>query len=72
MKIIINTGYWFLGIISFLIGLIGCVLPIIPGLPFFAISIYCFSKASNKFKNWFVSNSLYKKYLEKYIGKYFK
>lgn len=56
-KIFWNT----LGGLSLIFGIIGLLLPIIPQIPFFLFSAYCFSKTSPRFKNWVQSTTIYTK-----------
>ncbi len=45
-----NTMLWnSLGFISVVIGIIGYIIPLMPGLIFFLIAAYCFSRGSKKF-----------------------
>ena len=41
-----------LGFISVGIGIIGYIIPLMPGLVFFLIAAYCFSRGSKKFLFW--------------------
>ena len=52
------------GIFFFLLGIAGIILPIIPGIPFFLVSLVFFVKSSKKFIRWMLNN--------KYIGKHLK
>ncbi|MCI1930139.1 MAG: YbaN family protein [Clostridia bacterium] len=56
-----------LGILSFIVGTVGLLIPIFPTVPFYLITIYCLSKSSERFKNWIEKQRFYKKYLEKFI-----
>lgn len=53
-----------LGVVFTGCGLIGVILPILPTVPFLLLSTLCFSKGSERFHQWFVATSLYKKHLE--------
>ena len=53
----------------FILGIVGLIIPIVPQIPFFAISIILLAAASTKFKRFIVSSELYKKHLKKYIDK---
>jgi len=55
--------------VFFVLGIIGLLIPIIPQIPFFVVSIILFAAASHKFKMMVVDSELYKKYLKKYIDK---
>ena len=63
MKII----YLIIGFISFGLGCIGVVLPILPTTPFFLLTAYCFAKSSKRLHDWFLSTSLYKKHLDSFV-----
>ena len=53
--------------ISFIIGSIGVVLPVLPTTPFLLLSSFCFVRGSKKFDKWFRGTKLYKKHLENFI-----
>lgn len=52
-----------LGFISFVIGVAGVILPVIPGGPFFLFAAYCFGKSSERIENWFKQTSFYDQYV---------
>ena len=56
-----------LGFISFAIGTVGIVLPILPTFPFYLATLFCFAKSSKKLHDWFINHPLYKKYLERFL-----
>ncbi|MEW6057360.1 MAG: DUF454 family protein [Bdellovibrionota bacterium] len=47
--------FWAVGSISFVFGIAGILLPIIPGVPLLLFSLYCFSRASERFRVWVLS-----------------
>ena len=51
------------------IGCIGIVLPILPTVPFFMVTAFCFANSSQKLHDWFLSTKLYKKHLQSYVEK---
>lgn len=53
-----------LGIISLVLGTIGIVLPILPTVPFYMATVFCFAKSSDRLHSWFISTKLYKNHLE--------
>lgn len=55
-----------LGFISLGLGCVGLVLPILPTVPFFLLTSFCFVRSSEKFNNWFLNSKLYKKHLENF------
>lgn len=56
-----------LGFISLFLGTIGIVLPILPTVPFYMATIFCFAKSSERLHNWFTHTSLYKKHLDSFV-----
>lgn len=54
------------GFISLGVGCVGIVLPILPTVPLFLLTSYCFVKSSEKFNNWFLNSKLYKKHVENF------
>lgn len=52
-KSVNNTLMWnIFGFISVGIGIVGYIIPLMPGLVFFLIATYCFSRGSKKFLFW--------------------
>lgn len=58
-----------LGMICLTLGTIGVFLPILPTVPFFLATVFCFSQSSQKLHDWFISTNLYKKHLQSFVEK---
>lgn len=58
-----------LGFLSLALGMIGIVLPILPTVPFYMATVFCFAKSSERLHSWFTSTGLYKKHLESFVQK---
>ena len=56
-----------LGFISLFLGTIGIVLPILPTVPFYMATVFCFAKSSERLHNWFTHTNLYKKHLDNFV-----
>lgn len=64
MKIVwIIAGFLCLGL-----GSIGIVLPILPTVPFYMATAFCFAKSSEKLHNWFINTKVYNKHLASFIN----
>ncbi|MBM6853738.1 YbaN family protein [Mediterraneibacter glycyrrhizinilyticus] len=60
--------FWIiLGFICLGLGSVGIVLPILPTVPFFMATVFCFAKSSRRLHDWFVSTNLYKKHLSSFV-----
>ena len=57
-----------LGCISLALGTLGIVLPILPTVPFYLLTAFCFANSSERLHDWFIHTTVYKKY----IGSYFR
>ena len=57
-----------LGCISLALGTIGIALPILPTVPFYLLTAFCFANSSERLHTWFTPTTVYKKY----IGTYFR
>ena len=68
MNKIKNYIYVGIGLISFVLGAIGVILPVLPTTPFLLLSAYCFAKGSKRFNNWFLNTKIYKKHLESFVN----
>ena len=55
--------------ISFGLGFIGIVLPILPTTPFLLLAGFCFARSSKRVHNWFVSTKAYQRHLEPFVQK---
>lgn len=58
-----------LGCVSLALGCIGIALPILPTVPFFLVTVFCFANSSQKLHDWFVNTKMYKKHLESFVKK---
>ena len=59
--------YLMIGMISFGLGFIGIVLPILPTTPFLLVTSFCFARGSERFHTWFTNSNIYKKHLESFV-----
>ena len=51
------------------LGCIGIVLPILPTVPFFLLTVFFFANSSQKLHDWFISTNMYKKHLDSFVKK---
>ena len=58
-----------LGCICLALGTMGVVLPILPTVPFYLATAFCFANSSERLHTWFVDTGLYKKHLQSYVEK---
>ena len=58
-----------LGLLCLTLGTIGVFLPILPTVPFYLATVFCFSQSSQKLHDWFISTELYKKHLQSFVEK---
>ena len=62
-----NIIWMLLGFLCLAFGTIGIVLPILPTVPFYMVTVFCFAKSSEKLHTWFLSPGLYKKHLDSFV-----
>ena len=58
-----------LGLLCLTLGTIGVFLPILPTVPFYLATVFCFSQSSQKLHDWFIGTELYKKHLQSFVEK---
>ncbi len=58
-----------IGCLSLALGGVGIVLPILPTVPFFLLTVFCFANSSQKLHDWFIGTQMYKKHLESFVQK---
>ena len=51
------------GFICLCLGTIGVILPILPTVPFYMATAFCFAKSSERLHGWFVNTGMYQKHL---------
>lgn len=56
-----------LGLVSLGLGTLGIVLPILPTVPFYMATVFCFAKSSRRLHDWFIGTKLYKNHLESFV-----
>lgn len=56
-----------IGFLCLGLGTVGIVLPILPTVPFYMATIFCFARSSRKLHDWFIGTNLYKKYLDSFV-----
>ena len=49
-----------IGILCLGFGTVGIVLPILPTVPFYMATLFCFAKSSERLHSWFLGTNLYK------------
>ena len=59
--------WMFAGFICLGLGTIGVVLPVLPTVPFYMATVFCFAKSSKRLHSWFLGTRLYKKHLESFV-----
>ena len=57
------------GCICLALGTVGIILPILPTVPFFMATAFCFAKSSDRLHRWFVLSNMYKKHLQSFVEK---
>lgn len=61
---ILKILWLMLGFLCLALGSIGIFVPILPTVPFYMVTVFCFAKSSERLHNWFISTGLYKNHLE--------
>ena len=60
--------FWIvMGFICLGLGTVGIVLPILPTVPFYLATVFCFAKSSRRLHDWFLGTSLYRKHLDSFV-----
>lgn len=66
----IIKGCWlFLGCLALALGTIGIFLPLLPTVPFYMLTLFCFAKGSARLHRWFLQSDLYKKHVADFMEK---
>lgn len=64
----LTKAFWVgLAMICLTLGTIGVFLPLIPTVPFYLATAFCFAKGSERLHTWFLGTSLYEKHLASFV-----
>ena len=55
------------GSLSLALGTLGIALPLLPTVPLYLLTLFCYTLASMRLRTWFVGTRLYRRYLLPYI-----
>lgn len=58
-----------LGTVCLILGTIGIVLPLLPTVPFYLATGFCYARSSQRLHDWFIKTSLYEKYMQPFVSK---
>ena len=62
--------FWaLLGFIFFGIGILGVILPGMPGTPFLLVALFCFTRSSERLHQWFLHTEIYQNHLKDFTEK---
>ncbi len=56
-----------LGFLCLGLGTVGVILPILPTVPFYMATVFCFAKSSERLHSWFLGTKLYKRHLKSFV-----
>ena len=69
MKHSLKIFWMILGFLCLGFATVGIVLPILPTVPFYMATLFCFAKSSERLHSWFLGTNLYKKHLDSFVQK---
>ena len=56
-----------LGFLCLGLGTVGVILPILPTVPFYMATVFCFAKSSERLHSWVLGTKLYKRHLKSFV-----
>ena len=60
-NVVVRYVFLTIGAISFALGTAGIVLPLLPTVPFYMLTLFCLARGSERFHRMFLESQLYKK-----------
>lgn len=60
-NVVVRYIFLTIGAISFALGTAGIVLPLLPTVPFYMLTLFCLARGSERFHKMFLESSLYQK-----------
>lgn len=67
MKKSFRILWMILGFVCLALGTVGVVLPILPTVPFYMATLFCFARSSERLHSWFLGTRLYQKHLDSFV-----
>lgn len=67
-NVVVRYVFLTIGAISFGLGTAGIVLPLLPTVPFYMLTLFCLARGSERFHKMFLESSLYQKTVAAYEG----
>ena len=65
-NVVVRYVFLTIGAISFSLGTAGIVLPLLPTVPFYMLTLFCLARGSERFHKMFLGSSLYQKTVAAY------
>ena len=65
-NVVVRYVFLTIGAISFALGTAGIVLPLLPTVPFYMLTLFCLARGSERFHKMFLESSLYQKTVAAY------
>ncbi len=69
MKNPLKAVWIVLGFLCLGLGTVGIIIPVLPTVPFYMATLFCFARSSKKLHDWFVETNLYKRHLDSFVQK---
>ena len=60
-NVVVRYVFLAIGAISFALGTAGIVIPLLPTVPFYMLTLFCLARGSERFHKMFLESSLYQK-----------
>jgi len=60
-NVVVRYIFLTIGAVSFVLGTAGIVIPLLPTVPFYMLTLFCLARGSERFHNMFLESSLYQK-----------
>ena len=60
-NLVVRYIFLTIGAISFVLGTAGIVIPLLPTVPFYMLTLFCLARGSERFHKMFLESSLYQK-----------
>ena len=67
IKSAIKYMLFLIGTISFVLGIIGVFVPVLPTTPFLLLSSFCYIRSSKRMHNWLIHNKIFGEYIYNYM-----